>query len=171
MFKADGEPPLHLATFLKVRKQDYYRALEQAQKRLNWAPWFTLFLECVIASCRHTVRLFSALRAIQARWKEVLSSAGKRRDAAIWKVIDVLLGQPVVTVNAIAQRLGVTFPAANTAIDELVRFDILRKVDQAQRRDRVFHAHEVMNALYTGLDGVLLEVEQQTRSASGLARG
>lgn len=171
MFKAEGEPPLHLATFLKVRKQDYYRALEQAQKRLNWAPWFTLFLECVIASCRHTVRLFSALRAIQARWKEVLSSTGKRRDAAIWKVIDVLLGQPVVTVNAIAQRLGVTFPAANTAIDELVRFDILRKVDQAQRRDRVFHAHEVMNALYTGLDGVLLEVEQQTRSASGLARG
>ncbi|CAM4207574.1 Fido domain-containing protein [Bordetella tumbae] len=170
MFKADGEPPLHLATFLKVRKQDYYRALEQAQKRLNWAPWLTLFLECVIASCRHTVRLFSVLRAIQTRWKGLLAAAGKRRDAAIWKVIDLLLGQPVVTVRAIAQRLGVTFPAANTAIDELVRFDILRKMDQTQRRDRVFHAHEVMNALYTGLDGVLLEVERQTRSAPGLAR-
>jgi Fic family protein len=163
MLKADGEPPIHLATFLKVRKRDYYLALEEAQKRLDWAPWLKLFLECVIASCRHTVRLFSELRAIQVRWRETLSTAGKRRDAAIWKVGELLLGQPVVTVNSVVQRLGVTFPAANTAILELTNLGILRPENLEQRRHRVFHAHEVLNALYTGLDDVLQEVEQQTR--------
>jgi Fic family protein len=163
MLKAAGEPPLHLATFLKVRKQEYYRALEQVQKRINWAPWFKLFLECVIASCRHTVRLFSVLRTIQAGWQEALSAAGKRRNAAIWNVSELLLGQPVVTVNVVAERSGVTFQAANAAIAELTSMDILRHVNQTQRRHRVFHAHEVMNALYTGLDDVLQEVEQQTR--------
>jgi Fic family protein len=162
MLKADGEPPIHLATFLKIRKRDYYLALEQAQKRLNWTPWFKLFLECVIASCRHTARLFSALRAIQTRWQETLSAAGKRRDAAVWKVCELLLGQPVVTVNTVAQRLGITFPAANMAIAELTGMGILRQASLAQRRRRVFHAHEVMNALYTGLDDILLEVERQT---------
>jgi Fic family protein len=164
MLKADGEPPIHLATFLKVRKRDYYLALEQAQKRLDWAPWFKLFLECVIASCRHTVRLFSALRAIQAGWQQTLSAGSKRRDAAIWKVSELLLGQPVVTASAVAQRLGVTFPAANTAIAELTSLGILRQINLAQRRHRVFHAHDVLNALYTGLDDVLQEVEQQTRA-------
>ena len=157
MLKAAGQPPIHLATFLKVRQHDYYDALWQAQTRLNWTPWMTLFLECVVASCRHTVQLFSALKELQTYWRALLTEDGKRRDATIWKVTDLLLGQPVVTVNVVAERLGVTFPAANDAITALVALDILRPAT-AQRRHRVFHAHAVMNALYTGLDAVLDDV-------------
>ena len=119
----------------------------------------TLFLECVIASCRHTIQLFSALQDLQARWRSRLTEAGKRRHATIWKVADLLLGQPVVTVNSVAERLGVSFPAANDAISDLVVLDILRPASTRQRH-RVFHAHEVMNALYTGLDAVLDEVSR-----------
>lgn len=167
MLKAEGEPPLHLATFLKVRKQDYYRALEQAQKRLNWAPWLHLFLECVIASCRHTVRLFGVLGTMLKNWHEALSSAGKRRGGTVWKLCELLLGQPVVTVNMAARRLGVSFPAANGAIAELSGLGILRQIEDASHRQRyrVFQAHEVMNALYTGLDDVLQEVERHARAA------
>ena len=159
MLKAVGQPPIHLATFLKVRQSEYYDALWQAQTRLNWSPWMTLFLECVIASCRHTIQLFSALQDLQARWRSRLTEAGKRRHATIWKVADLLLGQPVVTVNSVAERLGVSFPAANDAISDLVVLDILRPASTRQRH-RVFHAHEVMNALYTGLDAVLDEVSR-----------
>jgi len=166
MFKAEGEPPVHLATFLKVRKNEYYKALEQAQKRLDWAPWLKLFLECVIASCRHTVRLFAQLRGIQADWHQRLSTAGKRKDAAVWKVSELLLGQPVITANAIAQRLGVSFPAASTAIKELTALDILRQANSAARRHRVFHAHEILNALHTGMDEVLDEIERPMREIS-----
>lgn len=157
MLKAAGQPPIHLATFLKARQQDYYDALWRAQTRLDWAPWMTLFLECVVASCRHTIQLFAEMSRLQARWCGLLAEKGKRRHATIWKVTDLLLGQPVVTVNAVAERLGVTFPAANDAITDLVALDILRPAS-TQRRHRVFHAHEVMNALYTGLDAVLDDV-------------
>lgn len=157
MLKAAGAPPIHLATFLKVRQQEYYDALWQVQTRLNWTPWMRLFLESVVASCRHTVQLFADLRDIQDRWQGVLTERGKRRHAAIWGVTNLLLGQPVVTVNSVAQRLGVTFPAANDAIAELVDLGILRPAN-AQRRHRVFQAHEILNALYTGLDAVLDDV-------------
>jgi Fic family protein len=157
MFQADGAPPIHLATFLKVRQSEYHDTLWQAQTRLEWTPWVRLFLESVIASCRHTVRLFGDLRTIQNRWQGILAGKAKRRHASIWRVTELLLGQPVVTVNAVAQRLAVTFPAANDAITELMALDILRPGNQ-QRRHRVFHAHEVMNALYTGLDTVLDDV-------------
>lgn len=159
MLQAAGLPPIHLATFLKVRQHDYYDALWQVQTRLDWTPWMTLFLECTIASCRHTVQLFSALRQLQTQWRESLADAGKRRHAAIWKVTDLLLGQPVVNVNIVAERLGVSFPAANTAITDLVALDILRPASD-QRRHRIFHAHGVMNALYTGLDAVLDDVSR-----------
>ncbi len=162
MFKAEGEPPIHLATFLKVRQREYYHALSEAQKHLSWGPWLTLFLECVVASSRHTVQLFHGLRAIQEKWHAAIAAKVKRRDAAIWEVSKLLLGQPVVTVNMVAQRLQISFPAANTATTALVEMDILRPAN-SRRRHRVFYAHEVMNALYTGLDEVLLDVVRQTR--------
>lgn len=175
MLAAEGKPPIHLATFLKVRQQEYYDALLQAQTRLNWSPWVKLFLECVVASCRHTVQLFGDLRTIQARWQGMLTEKAKRRHATIWRVTELLLGQPVITVNAVAERLGVTFPAANDAIAELLALDILRPASspahavhgQAQRRNRVFQAHEVMNALYTGLDTVLDDVDRLANPDEG----
>jgi Fic family protein len=162
MFQAAGQPPIHLATFLKVRQREYYDALLAVQMRLDWTPWLTLFLECVIASCRHTVQIFAALKALHLQWKNQLAGLRKRRHAAAWRLVDLLLGQPVITVNQVVRQLGVTFPAANQAVNELVTLDILRPAGD-QRRDRVFHAHQVMNALYTGLDLVL---EQASRLGS-----
>jgi len=161
MLKAEGKPPIHLASFLKLRQQEYYDALLQVQTKLQWEPWIRLFLESVIASCRHTTRLFDDMRAIHQRWQNLLTQQGKRRHATIWKVGGLLLGQPVVTINSITQRLGVTFPAANDAVSELVALDILRPATQ-QSRHRVFHAHEVMNVLYSGLDAVIEDVGQHT---------
>jgi Fic family protein len=169
MFKAEGGPPIHLATFLKVRQQAYYDALWQVQVRLNWAPWLRLFLESVVASCRHTVQLFGVLRSLQARWQGILAEQGFRRHATIWRVAELLLGQPVVTVNTVADRLGVSFPAANGAVADLMRLDILRPASE-QRRHRVFHAHEVMNALYTGLDAVLDDVARLATTPIDSAR-
>ena len=65
----------------------------------------------------------------------------------------------MVTVNALVERLKVTFPSANAAVAVLVEMDILRPQGK-RRRNRAFHAHEVMNILYTGIDAVLEDVAQ-----------
>jgi len=158
MFLGDGHLPIHLASFFKCRQREYYDALLQVQMKLRWSEWVELFLECSIASCRHTVRLLRELRLIAERWHERLQGRRVRRHATVWRVADLLLGQPVVTVNALVERLEVTFPSANSAVAVLVDMDILRP-QGAQRRNRAFHAHEVMNILYTGIDAVLSDVE------------
>lgn len=158
MLHAAGEPPLHLATFLKVRQQDYYAALLSVQIKLDWEPWIKLFLECSIASARHTVQLFGHLQSIQTGWHQRLAAQKRRKHASIWRVVDLLIGQPVVTVTEVSKRLDVTFPAANDAINDLVELDILRP-NNNYKRNRVFQSHEVLNALYTGLDSVLDEAE------------
>lgn len=157
MFLGDGDLPIHLATFLKSRQQEYYDALLDVQMRLQWSAWIDLFLECTVASCRHTVHLLRELRAIADKWRERLTARRTRKDAAAWRVIDLLLGQPVVTVNAVVERLKTTFPSANAAVALLVEMDILRPPGK-QRRNRAFQAHEVMNILYTGIDAVLEDV-------------
>lgn len=157
MFLGDGGLPIHVATFLKRRQHEYYDALLEVQMKLRWAPWVELFLECLVASCRHTVQLLGDLRNIAERWQGRLKARRARRHATVWRVADVLLGQPVVTVTALAKRLNVTFPSANAAVAILLDMDILRPQGK-QRRNRAFHAHEVMNLLYTGIDAVLDDV-------------
>jgi Fic family protein len=154
MLQAEGEPPIHLATFLKRRQGEYYEKLRAAQMRLDWTPWVGLFLDSVIASCRHTGQLVVEIDDIQIGWNEQLKARRKRRHATIWRVAELLPGQPVITAKEAARQLQVTFPAANDALAELVDLDILRP-SNARRRNRAFQAHQVLNALHTGLDEVL----------------
>lgn len=169
MFLADGEQPVHLATFLKRRQQEYYDALLRVQTKLHWSDWVQLFLECVIASCRHTVHLLHELRTLAEEWRERLQERRIRKHAAVWRLADLLLGQPVVTVNALAERLNVSFPAANAAVAVLVDMDILRPQGMKRRR-RAFQAHQVMNILHTGIDAVLNDVSTLHDYGTGAAR-
>ena len=157
MFVSDGGHPIHLATFLKRRQREYYDALLEVQMQLRWSSWVELFLECTVAACRHTVLLLRELRIVAERWQERLTARRTRKHATAWRVAELLLGQPVVTVTSLVERLKVTFPSANAAVAVLVEMDILRPQGQ-QRRNRAFHAHEVMNLLYTGIDAVLDDV-------------
>jgi Fic family protein len=157
MFVADGGLPIHLATFLKRRRREYYDALLEVQMKRRWSPWVELFLECIVASCRHTVHLLSELQTIAERWQEGLAARRTRKHATVWRVAQLLRGQPVVTVKSLADCLKVTFPSANAAVAALVDMDILRPHGE-KRRNRAFHAHEVMNLLYTGVDAVLDDV-------------
>jgi Fic family protein len=157
MFVGDGGLPIHLATFLKCRQREYYDALLQVQTKLRWSPWVELFLECTVASCRHTVHLLRELQTIAERWQRHLKARRTRKHATVWRLADLLLGQPVVTVSALVERLKVTFQSANAAVAVLVEMDILRPQGK-RRRDRAFYAHEVVNILYTGIDAVLDDV-------------
>lgn len=163
LFLADQEPPIHLASFLKIRQLDYVLALESAQKRLDYSPWAKLFLECVIASCRHTQNLISQFSQLKTEWEIALK--GFRSDSVVHKIMPLLLGQPVLTVKSIAQQLGVSFVRANKAIDALLELDILRLAMPERQRNRVFHAHAVLNLLVSGLDHALLDAR---KSAAGI---
>jgi Fic family protein len=154
MLQAEDEPPIHLASFLKRRQGEYYEKLRAAQMRLDWTPWVGLFLDSVIASCRHTGQLILEIDGIRAGWNALLQARRKRRHATIWRIVELLPGQPVITAKEAARQLQVTFPAANDALAELIELDILRPTN-AQRRNRAFQAHQVLNALHTGMDEVL----------------
>ncbi|MBI2379485.1 MAG: Fic family protein [Gammaproteobacteria bacterium] len=151
MFLAEDEPPIHLATYLKLRHQDYYDALLQVQMRLDWEPWVQLFLECVIASCQHTLAIIDRLRAIHAEWERRI--AHLRRHAGARRIVTELLSErPTVTVRQAEQQLGLSFQAANKAMATLVDLGILAA--PAQQRHRVFRAVEILGVMYEGLENV-----------------
>jgi Fic family protein len=144
MLAAEGYSPVYLAGFLKVNQEEYYRTLADAQLRERWPEWVGFVAQAVEASCQDAIQTAEDLLAIKAGWAQSLSHL--RSDASALAALDVLLGNPVVTVNLLKDRLKVSFPAANTAIEQFKEKGILKDVDKIGR-SRAFVAHEVIARL------------------------
>ncbi len=140
---AEGYPPLYLSGMLLRYRRAYYDALADVQRRGNWAPWLTLLCSAVVGACDNAVAIAQDLNALRERWLVRLSDL--RSDAAARKLPTFLLGHPVTSVNQVARSLGISFVAANRAIDQLVARGIL--TEPARRRNRVFHAREILERL------------------------
>lgn len=95
------------------------------------------------ASCHEAVALTEDLLALQAQWEAQLSDL--RVDAAARKLPALLLGHPVTRAKEVSILLGISFPAANTALGILVERSMLEA--PAEKRNRLFVAREIVERL------------------------
>lgn len=104
-------------------------------------------LRCVAQAARGGVevgeRLVRDLRALRLEWDGQVTA---RADSAVWRLMDLLLRQPVVTARVVAGDLGVSAPAAHAALQRLVAAGILQE-STGKKRNRVFRAPRVLAAL------------------------
>ena len=107
------------------------------------APIVRRFAQAALAAVGNGRELVADLDEALTGWRERLTA---RRDAAVWRALAVIIAQPAVTVDHLAQVLGVSRPAAQRAVDQLVEAGALQAVS-AQRRNRVWLATEVLACL------------------------
>ena len=85
-----------------------------------------------------------ALGLIEAEWEERMR--GLRSDAAARRVSALAIAHPALNSDLVARELGVAPPTAFRALDALVERGVL-KVANSQRRNRIWLAEPVLNAL------------------------
>lgn len=158
MLAAEGYPPAYLAGYMKLHQSEYYRCLGEAQLREQWPQWVRFVAGAVRASCLDAISTTQDLLALKADWVSRLSTL--RRDASAIAALDHVLAAPVLTVNKLKEQLGVSFPAANTAIEALCERGILAPQEK-QGRSRTFVAREVIARLERGA----VEAEQNQARA------
>lgn len=140
---AEGYPPLYLSGALLRHRRAYHDALADVQLRADWVPWLSLLCRAVVEACDGAIAIARDLDAIRAEWLARLDDL--RSDAAARKLPAFLLGHPVVAVKQVATALDISFTAANRAIGQLVDRGVL--TEPARRRNRVFHAQDVLQRL------------------------
>ena len=81
-----------------------------------------------------------ALTQLRRAWQE----RGKfRNNSAALNALDVVPHYPVLTINWLKQVLGVSFPAARTAINQLTSLGILEE-RTGHLRNRIFASREAL---------------------------
>lgn len=127
---------------LLANVEGYYEALTEFRKGdLN--PIVSQFSDAAFGSCRNGRVLVEDLVNIHDSWR---SRVRARSDAAVWRALPIVIGQPATTVQFIADRTQVSIPAAQRAIDQMVDAEVLKPVGD-QKRSRVWVATEVVEAL------------------------
>lgn len=144
MLAAESYPPIYMAGYLKGRQREYYDLLAGVQLRDEWAEWVRFLARGVQVAAKEAGETAKGLLALRDAWLEKLTDL--RADAAARRLPDILLGQPIVTVNYVSKALGVSFPTANTAINELVKRGILMQ-PLKRGRNRLFVVREVIDLL------------------------
>lgn len=163
MLAADGYPPVYLAGYMKGHQAEYYKALGDAQLREQWPQWVRFIAVSVRESCRDAISMTHDLLAIKEGWHQRLS--GLRSDASALGALDFVLSNPVITVNNLKEHLGVSFPAANSAIEVLCEKGILT-ISPKEGRSRVFIAKEVIARLENANTQPDIETESSERDRS-----
>lgn len=159
-------PPISLV--LGTRSKDYIARLDAT--RTLGAPtsdaaheaanhWIAFFAAACARAVADAENFETRIETIQADWRVKL---GKLRiDATALKLVEILPAVPVVTVAGVARALNRSFPAANTAINDLVELGILRLTTQG-KRNRAFEARDIIDA-FTALERQLASPAGDTK--------
>jgi Fic family protein len=82
------------------------------------------------------------LRAVREGWHDRIRA---RRDAASWRVVDLLLRHPVINVRLVSDEVGILPQHVYRAVAPLVDAGVL--TSSGRQRDRVWRAQEVLVAV------------------------
>lgn len=138
-------PPLYLSGFLLKHRHAYYSSLAGVQLKEHWDAWVEFLSNAVVDACDTSLSIARDMNHIVGGWMDRLSDI--RADSAVHRLPKLLLGHPVTSVNEVASLLQSSFPTASKAVDLLVDRGILQDRYPERKRNRIFHASELLTRL------------------------
>ncbi len=144
------QPLLYLSLFLKTRRADYYRLLQEVREYGAWEAWLEFFLDGVAETANQAFDAAAGIVELFRRDRERIAVESERAGSAL-RVHDLLQQNPFGTANRLVEQTGLTAPTVNAALADLVRLGIVEEVT-GRRRGRVFGYRGYLDILGEGTE-------------------
>jgi Fic family protein len=140
-------PWLYLSPFFNKHKDEYIDGLFNISTRGDWAAWIKLCLRATIAEAKNALARVDQLLQIKGEYDRRVHEA-PRTSARIPRILNFLLGSPLVTISEIMKQCSTTFPTAKKDVEKLVALGILFQSDRSTK-PTYYIAREFFVAAYT----------------------
>jgi len=130
------EPLLYLSLYLKQNRATYYALLDRVRREGDWEAWLAFFLDGVRETAEGAVSTAQRLAAMFQDDRRQVEPAGRRVGSAL-RVHEALKARPILSLPAICNATGLSFPAASSGMDLLASLGIARELT-GKRRNRLF---------------------------------
>ena len=144
------DPILYLSLFLKSRRDDYYRLLQEVREAGTWEAWMEFFLTGVVDTADQAVAATRELLAMFDANRQKVAGVGRAAPSAL-RVHELMEGQPIVTIQTVASRLGVSFATARGSLEKLIDIGVVREMT-GRRRGRSYAYTDYLAVLDRGTD-------------------
>ncbi len=145
-----AQPLLYLSLYFKQNRADYYRLLDQVRTDGDWEAWLDFFLEGVETTASGAVTTVQHLVQLFKEDSQRLSGSSRSLSSAL-RVHAALRERPVTSLKEICRRTGLSFPAATTGMNLLLKLGMLREVTGG-KRNRVFAYDRYLDILNEGTE-------------------
>jgi Fic family protein len=144
------EPILYLSLFLKSRRDDYYRLLQEVRQAGAWEAWMEFFLAGVAETAEQAADTARELFALFEADRQKISRLGRAAPSAL-RVHEFLQSRPIITVQSASKALDISFPTVGAALDHMLEAGIVRETTGKQR-GRVFAYSAYLGLLDKGTE-------------------
>lgn len=144
------EPLLYLSLYLKQHRARYYELLDVVRRDGDWEAWLLFFLDGIRESADGAVSTAQRLDTLFLEDRERIVPVGRRAGSAL-RVHTALKNRPLTSVSQVAERTGLSFPAANNTLELLVELGIAREITGKQR-NRIFAYDRYLATLNEGTE-------------------
>ena len=132
----------------RMRLSDAVRRHREARRDGDWEAWLGFFLDGVAETADGAVATAGDLSRLFDGDRQRLQAAG-RRAGSLLRVHETLEARPLVTLTEVVARSGLSFPAASSAMEELVNLGIASELT-GKKRNRVFAYDRYLATLAAG---------------------
>ena len=130
------QPLLYLSLYFNENRQEYYRLLESVRTEGDWESWVTFFLEGVAETGDGAFATARSLGTLFREDRSRIQENGRRAGSAL-RVHEALKTRPVTTLQDVARKAHISFPAASAGMSLLVETGIARELT-GRKRNRIF---------------------------------
>ncbi len=157
-------PLLYISYYLKRNRAEYYDRLTAIREQGNWEGWLQFFLRGVTETANEATE--TAGRIVDLREADRLRIQENDLGTNALRLLDFLFQRPVINVNAVKDRLGVSFPTANKLVGQLESLGIIKELTGGQRR-RAFRYTPYLNLFADSQPPEDQHVPMQTTESTG----
>lgn len=139
---------------LKLRRHEYYDRLMAVRREGDYQGWIRFFCECLLDSAIDACDSMRKLVSLHERATRMIREKFSRAFSTALQLLDVLEGNPIVSINFVAQRLEVSRTSATKLVTGLCELGILQQRDAGKQRYREYLYDDYLKILRAGSDPI-----------------
>ncbi len=125
-------PILYLSLYLKQNRSVYYDLLQEVREHGRWEVWIEFFLNGVLTTSEQAIKTTQDIETLFERDTYKINTLGRARFTCL-EVLERSKKLPQFSIGLIAKELDVSIPTARSAINHLVKLNVLEEITFKKR--------------------------------------
>ena len=144
------KPLLYLSYYFKQHRTEYYDRLMDVRKKGDWESWLKFFLKGISEVSDEATDSAKEIIGLSTKYTKMLQEGGYNTNHQ--RLLDELFENPIITKNKVAEILEVSYPTANTLVEDFCNLGILKILHPEAKRNRKYEFSEYVTILNRGTE-------------------